>query len=110
MRLHDGGLWPLGVPQHVVEQFPPVVRGRRDVLGRDPDPVQGLHAKDVAVDVAVGEDAGVGDAEALEVVGDQGGRRVLEREVEVDGVEALAVEEVVALGCDRGLEVGARAS
>ena len=44
-----------------------MVRGDGDVVGGDPDPVQGLHAQDVAVDVAVGEDAGVGDAEALEV-------------------------------------------
>ena len=56
----------------------------------------------------VGEDAGVGDAEALEVVGDQGGGRGLQRQVDVDRVEAGAVEEVVALGGDRRLQVGAR--
>ena len=44
-----------------------MVGGDGDVVGRDPAPVQGLHAQDVAVDVAVGEDPRVGDAEALEV-------------------------------------------
>ena len=81
--------------------------GDGDVVGLDPDTVQGLHAQHVAVAAAVGEDAGVGDAEPLEVVGDEGGGRGVQRQVEVDGVEAGAVEEVVALGGDRGLEVGA---
>ncbi len=62
----------------------------------------------VAVGAVVGEDPGVGDAEALEVVGDQRRRRLLQRQVDVDRVEAGAVEEVVALGPDRLLQVGAR--
>lgn len=41
---------------------------RGHLIGRDPDPVQRLHAKHVAVDVVIGEDARVGDAKALEVV------------------------------------------
>ncbi len=66
------------VGQHVVEQFPAVVRGDGDVVGGDPGAVQGLHAEDVAVGAVVGEDAGVGDAEALEVVGQEGRRWVLQ--------------------------------
>jgi hypothetical protein len=54
------------------------------------------------------EDPRVGDAEALEVVGDEGGRRRVEGQVDVDRVEAGAVEEVVALGRDHVLQVGAR--
>ena len=85
-----------------------MVRGDGNVVGLDSDPVQRLHPQHVAVGVAVGEDAGVGDAEPLEVVGDVGGRRRLQRQVDVDGVEAAAVEQVVALGRDRRFEVGAR--
>jgi hypothetical protein len=67
-----------------------------------------LHAEDVAGGAGVGEDAGVGDAKALEVVGQKGRGRVLQGEVEVDGVETSAVEEVVALRRDRLVQVGAR--
>ena len=75
-----------------------MVGGDGDVVGLDSDPVQRLHPQHVAVGPGVGEDPRVGDAEALQVVGDEGGRRRVERQVEVDRVEAVAVEEVVALG------------
>ena len=68
--------------------------------------MQRLHAEHVAVGAAVGEDPRVGDAEPLEVVGDQRRRGRLQRQVEVDGVESGAVEEVVALGGERLLQVG----
>jgi hypothetical protein len=85
-----------------------VVRGDAYVVGLDSDPVQGLHPQDVAVAVVVGEDPRVGDAQALQVVGDEGGRRLLQRQVDVDRVEVGAVEEVVALGAERLLEVRSR--
>ena len=85
-----------------------MVRGDGNVVGLDSDPVQRLHPQHVAVGVGVGEDAGVGDPEPLQVIGNLGGRRRLQRQVDVDGVEVPAVEEVVALGGDRLLEVGAR--
>ena len=64
-----GGLGQVG--EDVVEQFAPVVGGDGDVVGLDSDPVQRLHPQHVAVGAAVGEDAGVGDPEPLEVVGEQ---------------------------------------
>ena len=84
-----------------------MVRGDGNVVGLDSDPVQGLHAQHVAVGAVVGEDAGVGDPQPLEVVGDQRRRRRLQRQVEVDGVEVAPVEEVVALGAQHLAEVGA---
>lgn len=66
-----------------------------------------LHAEDVSGGEMVRKDSGVGDTQALEVVGDEGGCGVLKGKVEVYGVEVLGVEEVVALGGDDGLEVGA---
>ena len=84
-----GGLHRLRqVGKHVRQQFAPVVRGDGYVVGLDSDPVQRLHPQHVAVGAVVGEDPRVGDAEALEVVGDEGGRRLLQRQVDVDRVEA----------------------
>ena len=96
------------IGEDVFEERAPVIGGDREVVGGDAGAVEGLKAEDVAVGAVVGEDAGVGDAETLEVVGDQGGGRLLEGEVEVDRVEAVVVEEVVALGGDDGLQVGTR--
>jgi hypothetical protein len=93
--------------KHVPEEFPPVVRGDGNVVGLDSDPVQRLHPQHVAVGAVVGEDARVGDAEALQVVGHEGGGRLLQRQVDVDRIQATAVKEVVTLGGDRLLEVGA---
>src|ERR1044072_3434891 len=98
------------VGKHVLEQLAAVVGGHGDVVGGDPGPVKGLHAEDVAVGAVVGEDAGVGDAEALQMVGDEGGGGVLQGQVEVDGVKPVAVEEVPALSGDDGLQVGSGAA
>ena len=85
-----------------------MVRGDGDVVGLDSDPVQRLHPQDVAVGVAVGEDARVGDAELLQVAASSAVAGCQQRQVEVDRVEPAAVEEVVAPGGDRLREVGAR--
>ena len=94
------------IGQDIVEQVAAVVRGDGDVVGLDSDPVQRLHAQDVAVGA-----------------GGWGRRRRRRRRVAPGGrrpapspgapaagrrrrVEAGAVEEVVALGGDRRLQVG----
>ena len=53
--------------------------GDADVIGIDSDAVQRLHAQYVAVAAAVGENAGVRNAEPLEIVGDEGSGRRLQR-------------------------------
>ena len=80
--------------------------GNRDVVGCYAGSVEGLHSKHVAIGVGVGEDAGVGDAQALQVVGQEVRCRVLERQIQVDRVQAPAVEEMVALRCYCGLQIG----
>ncbi len=55
--------------------------GDGDVVGIDPDSVEGLHAEHVAVAAAVREDACVGDAEGLQVVGDERRGRRVQRQV-----------------------------
>jgi hypothetical protein len=59
--------------EHVVEQLAAVVGGDGGVAGADLGAVQRLEAQDVAVGVVVGEDTDVGDAEPLQMVGEQGG-------------------------------------
>ena len=47
---------------------------------------------------ALGKIPGVGDAQPLQVVGNEGGGGGVQRQVDVDRVEPCPVEEVVALG------------
>lgn len=68
-RLRSGWLDSRQIGQDVLEQLAAMVRTHGEVVGRDSCPVERLHAEDIPGRARVGEDAGVGDAEALQVVG-----------------------------------------
>ena len=59
----------LEVGEDVVEQLATVLRCHREVVSGYSRSVKRLHAEDIPSGPRVGEDAGVGDAEALKVVG-----------------------------------------
>jgi hypothetical protein len=52
--------------------------------GAIPHAVQRLHAEHIAVAVLIGENPGVGDTQALEVLGDQSSSRPLKWQPSVD--------------------------
>jgi len=54
--------------------------GDDDVVGGDSGWVEALETEDVACGPGIGEDAGVGDAEPLGVIGEEGGGGVLQAE------------------------------